>query len=80
MRAPFRAYGGLNAIPVVLDAKHPDEIIETSVRLRPTFGAVNLQDISAPRGFDIERQLVETPDCRCCTTTSTVRRSASWRR
>jgi len=61
--ALFQAYGGLNAIPVVLDTKDPDEIVDTLVRLRPTFGAVNLEDISAPRCFDIERRLVEALDC-----------------
>ena len=61
--ALFRAYGGLNAIPIVLDTKDPDEIVETLVRLRPTFGAVNLEDISAPRCFEIERRVIEALDC-----------------
>ncbi len=59
----FQAYGGLNAIPILLDTKDPDEIVETLVRLRPTFGAVNLEDISAPRCFEIERRLIEALDC-----------------
>ncbi len=61
--ALFKAYGDLDAIPLVLDTKDPDEIVETLVRLRPTFGAVNLEDISAPRCFDIERRLIEALDC-----------------
>ncbi|UGT92625.1 NAD(P)-dependent malic enzyme [Mycobacterium ostraviense] len=61
--ALFQAYGGLNAIPIVLDTKDPDEIVETLVRLRPTFGAVNLEDIAAPRCFEIERRLIEALDC-----------------
>ena len=61
--ALFKAYGGLNAIPIVLDTKDPDEIVETLVRLRPTFGAVNLEDISAPRCFEIERRVIEALDC-----------------
>jgi malate dehydrogenase (oxaloacetate-decarboxylating) len=61
--ALFQAYGGLNAVPIVLDTKDPDEIVETLVRLRPTFGAVNLEDISAPRCFEIERRVVEALDC-----------------
>ena len=61
--ALFKAYGDLDAIPIVLDTKDPDEIVETLVRLRPTFGAVNLEDISAPRCFEIERRLVEALDC-----------------
>ena len=47
----------------MLDTKDPDEIVETLVRMRPTFGAVNLEDISAPRCFEIERRLVEALDC-----------------
>jgi malate dehydrogenase (oxaloacetate-decarboxylating) len=59
----FKEFAGLDAIPIVLDTKDPDEIIETLVRLRPTFGAVNLEDISAPRCFEIERRLVDALDC-----------------
>ncbi len=61
--ALFKAYGELDAIPIVLDTKDPDEIVETLMRLRPTFGAVNLEDISAPRCFEIERRLIEALDC-----------------
>ncbi len=61
--ALFKAYGDLDAIPIVLDTNDPDEIVETLIRLRPTFGAVNLEDISAPRCFDIERRLIEALDC-----------------
>jgi malate dehydrogenase (oxaloacetate-decarboxylating) len=59
----FKEFAGLDAIPIVLDTKDPDEIVETLVRLRPTFGAVNLEDISAPRCFEIERRLIEALDC-----------------
>lgn len=61
--ALFKAFAGLDSIPIVLDTKDPDEIVETLVRLRPTFGAVNLEDISAPRCFEIERRVVEALDC-----------------
>ncbi len=61
--ALFKAYGDLDAIPLVLDTRDPDEIVETLVRLRPTFGAVNLEDISAPRCFEIEQRLIEALDC-----------------
>ncbi|MDT5147549.1 MAG: hypothetical protein QOC58_2194, partial [Mycobacterium sp.] len=61
--ALFKTFGGLDSIPLVLDTKDPDEIVETLVRLRPTFGAVNLEDIGAPRCFDIERRLIEALDC-----------------
>ena len=61
--ALFKAFGGLDSIPIVLDTKDPDEIVETLIRLRPTFGAVNLEDISAPRCFEIERRVIEALDC-----------------
>jgi malate dehydrogenase (oxaloacetate-decarboxylating) len=61
--ALFKEFAGLDAIPIVLDTKDPDEIVETLVRLRPTFGAVNLEDISAPRCFEIEQRVIEALDC-----------------
>jgi malate dehydrogenase (oxaloacetate-decarboxylating) len=61
--ALFKAFADLDSIPIVLDTKDPDEIVETVVRLRPTFGAVNLEDIAAPRCFEIERRLIEALDC-----------------
>nr|WP_235900728.1 NADP-dependent malic enzyme [Lolliginicoccus suaedae] len=61
--ALFKSFAGLNSIPIVLDTKDVDEIVETLVRLRPTFGAVNLEDISAPRCFEIERRAKEALDC-----------------
>ncbi|MEC4762150.1 NAD(P)-dependent malic enzyme [Mycobacterium sherrisii] len=61
--ALFKQFADLNAIPIVLDTKDPDEIVETLVRLRPTFGAVNLEDISAPRCFEIERRVIDALDC-----------------
>jgi malate dehydrogenase (oxaloacetate-decarboxylating) len=61
--ALFKAFADLDSIPIVLDTKNPDEIVETLARLRPTFGAVNLEDIAAPRCFEIERRLVEALDC-----------------
>lgn len=61
--ALFKQFADLNAIPIVLDTKDPDDIVETLVRLRPTFGAVNLEDISAPRCFEIERRAIDALDC-----------------
>ncbi|MFI5086147.1 MAG: NADP-dependent malic enzyme [Actinomycetales bacterium] len=61
--ALFRTFGGLNSIPLVLDTTNVDEIIETLVRLRPSYGAVNLEDISAPRCFELEERLIEALDC-----------------
>lgn len=60
--ALFMSFSGLNAIPVVLDTNDTDEIIETIVRMAPTFGAINLEDISAPRCFEIEDRLKEALD------------------
>ncbi|WP_375141882.1 NADP-dependent malic enzyme [Zhihengliuella sp.] len=61
--ALFREFGGLNSIPLVLDTTDVDEIVETLVRLRPSFGAVNLEDIAAPRCFELEQRLIEALDC-----------------
>ncbi|WP_051898336.1 NAD(P)-dependent malic enzyme [Sciscionella sediminilitoris] len=61
--ALFKTFGGLDSIPLVLDTNDVDQIVETLVRLRPSFGAVNLEDISAPRCFELERRLVEALDC-----------------
>ncbi|WP_193072314.1 NADP-dependent malic enzyme [Brevibacterium sp. FME37] len=52
--ALFKRFSGLDAIPIVLDTNDSDEIVETLVRMAPSFGAVNLEDISAPRCFEIE--------------------------
>ena len=61
--ALFKNFGGLNSIPVVLNTNDVDEIVETMVRLRPSFGAVNLEDVAAPRCFELERRLIEALDC-----------------
>jgi len=58
----FKQFGGVDAIPVALDTTDTDEIVETIVRLAPTFGGINLEDISSPRCFEIERRLIETLD------------------
>ena len=61
--ALFKTFGGLDSIPLVLDTTDVDEIVETLVRLRPSFGAVNLEDVAAPRCFELERRLVDRLDC-----------------
>jgi malate dehydrogenase (oxaloacetate-decarboxylating) len=58
----FKDFGGIDAVPIVLDTKDVDEIIETVVRLAPSFGGINLEDISAPRCFEIESRLQERLD------------------
>jgi malate dehydrogenase (oxaloacetate-decarboxylating) len=57
--ALFREFGGVNAFPILLDTKDTNEIIETILRIAPTFGGINLEDIAAPRCFEIERRLKE---------------------
>jgi malate dehydrogenase (oxaloacetate-decarboxylating) len=61
--ALFKGFAGLDAVPIVLDTTDVDEIVETLVRLRPSFGAVNLEDIAAPRCFELERRLIQALDC-----------------
>ena len=60
--ALFRRFAGLNSIPIVLDTTDVDEIVETLVRISPSFGAVNLEDVSAPRCFELEKRLIEALD------------------
>ncbi len=53
----FKEFAGVDAFPICLDTKDPDEIVETVTRLAPAFGGINLEDISAPRCFEIEQRL-----------------------
>jgi len=55
----FKEFGGVDAFPICLDTKDTDEIVETVKRIAPAFGAINLEDISAPRCFEIEERLKE---------------------
>ena len=58
----FKDFGGVNAVPICLDTTDVEEIIETVVRIAPAFGGVNLEDISAPRCFEIEQRLQQLLD------------------
>ena len=58
----FKEFGGVDAFPICLDTKDVDEIVETVVRISPVFGGINLEDISAPRCFEIEKRLKERLD------------------
>jgi malate dehydrogenase (oxaloacetate-decarboxylating) len=58
----FKEFAGVDAFPICLATKDLDEIVETVVRLAPTFGGINLEDISAPRCFEIEDRLKEALD------------------
>ena len=60
--ALFKTFGGVNAVPLCLDTEDVDEIVETVKRLAPSFGGINLEDISAPRCFEIERRLIDELD------------------
>ncbi len=58
----FKTFAGVNAFPIVLNTQDTDEIVEAVKRIAPTFGGINLEDISAPRCFEIERRLAEECD------------------
>ena len=58
----FKEFGNVDAVPICLDTKDPEEIIKTVKYLAPTFGGINLEDISAPRCFEIESRLKEELD------------------
>jgi malate dehydrogenase (oxaloacetate-decarboxylating) len=58
----FKEFAGVDAFPICLDTKDPDEIVETVARIAPTFGGINLEDISAPRCFEIEDRLKDMLD------------------
>ena len=58
----FKKFGNVDAFPICIDTKDTEEIIETVKRLAPSFGGINLEDISAPRCFEIERRLKEELD------------------
>src|SRR4051794_20811415 len=60
--ALFKRFGGIDAFPICLDTQDVDEIVETVVRIAPVFAGVNLEDISAPRCFEVERRLRERLD------------------
>ena len=58
----FKEFGGVNAVPICLDTQDTEEIIRTIVNIAPAFGGINLEDISAPRCFEIEESLKELLD------------------
>jgi malate dehydrogenase (oxaloacetate-decarboxylating) len=60
--ALFEQFGGLDAVPIVLDTTDVDEIVGTVERIAPSFGGINLEDISAPRCFTVEQRLRESLD------------------
>jgi malate dehydrogenase (oxaloacetate-decarboxylating) len=58
----FKEFGGVDAVPICLDARDVEDIVETVARIAPAFGGINLEDISAPRCFAIEAALIERLD------------------
>jgi len=58
----FKEFGGIDAFPICLDTKDPDEIVRTVQHIAPGFGGINLEDISSPRCFEIERRLKQSLD------------------
>jgi malate dehydrogenase (oxaloacetate-decarboxylating) len=58
----FKQFGNVDAVPICLATKDPDEIVAAVTAMAPSFGGINLEDISAPRCFDIERRLIEALD------------------
>ena len=63
----FKELGDVDAFPICLDTKDPEEIIRTVKFISPTFGGINLEDISSPKCFEIEERLIsELDNSHCC--------------
>lgn len=60
--ALFKHFAGIDAIPICLDTTNVDEIVETVIRIAPTFGGINLEDIASPNCFEVEKRLKEALD------------------
>ncbi len=60
--ALFKTFANVDAFPIVLDTQDPNEIVETVIRIAPAFGGINLEDIAAPKCFEIERRIIEALD------------------
>lgn len=68
----FKEFAGVDAVPVCLATQDADEIVSTVANIAPTYGGINLEDISAPRCFEIERRLKRCSTSPSFTTTSTA--------
>lgn len=73
--ALFKEFADVDAFPICVDSKDTDEIIDTVARISKSFGGINLEDISAPRCFEIEKELKKDVISRCSMTISTVQPS-----
>lgn len=60
--ALFKTFADVDAVPIVLDTQNVDEIVDTVIRIAPAFGGINLEDINAPKCFEIERRIIEALD------------------
>ena len=60
--ALFKTFADIDAVPIVLDTQNPDEMVETILRIAPAFGGINLEDIAAPKCFDVERRVIKALD------------------
>ncbi len=60
--ALFKTFANVDAVPIVLDTQDTDEIVETVLRIAPAFGGINLEDIAAPKCFEIERRVIDALD------------------
>jgi malate dehydrogenase (oxaloacetate-decarboxylating) len=60
--ALFKTFADVDAVPIVLDTQDTDEIVETVIRIAPAFGGINLEDIAAPKCFEIERRIIDALD------------------
>ena len=78
--ALFKRFADIDAWPICLDTQDVDEIVRTVELIAPGFGGINLEDIAAPRCFEIERGCARSSTSRSSTTTSTGRRSSRWPR
>ena len=76
--AIFKEFAGMDAFPICLDTQDADEIVRTVKLIAPAFGGINLEDISAPRCFEIEERLQKGWTSPSSTTISTAPRWSSW--
>ena len=75
----FKSFADVDAFPICVKSKDVDEIVNTVYMISGSFGGINLEDISAPRCFEIERKLKENATSRFFMTISTALRSSHWR-
>lgn len=60
--AIFKTFAGVDAVPLVLDTQDPDEIVKTVIAVAPAFGGINLEDIGAPKCFEVEQRVIDALD------------------